>query len=190
MTKTLGLKARAVHNPYLLARVIGTRSPRDGEMFVWTSTAANAWAAIFAALDFLDEGDYNVLIARFGEAITLQEYGARIERSRERVRQIEARALRRLRFFLRPYALGLQDVLSIHIVPDGLLDPAWITVRQAGELTGLSSSHIRFIVESGRVKCLEQRSKRAPIRISRESLKQYVFSPSSHGRKRGLWRGE
>lgn len=190
MTKTtLGLKAQAIHNPRLLARIAGIRTPHPGEEFVWTAMAGEAWAAIFAAMDVIVGREYEVIIARFGEGLTLQECGERFERTRERSRQIEAAALRKLRHLLRPFADDLIAALSIRIIPDGLLDPSWVTVKQAAELTGLTPGHIRFLAR-GRLETRPHPTNKVLVWISRKDLKRYISSSSNHGRKRGVWKGE
>ncbi|MFP4295727.1 MAG: RNA polymerase sigma factor RpoS [Halothiobacillaceae bacterium] len=77
---------------------------------------SDAMAAIEAALDQLDEKQRAVLMQRFGlrghEPATLEEVGKVMNVTRERVRQIQIEALKRLRIMLRREGLSLDTMLS------------------------------------------------------------------------------
>ena len=72
----------AAKNPYLAARIAGgIRDPAPKtEKIVWTDGAGvqHAQLAIFRALSHIPHGLRAVLVARFGENLTLQQYGDRI----------------------------------------------------------------------------------------------------------------
>ncbi|MGC9455986.1 MAG: RNA polymerase sigma factor RpoS [Halothiobacillaceae bacterium] len=76
----------------------------------------DAMAAMEAALDQLDEKQRTVLMQRFGlrgcEPATLEEVGKSMGVTRERVRQIQIDALKRLRLILRRDGLSLDTMLS------------------------------------------------------------------------------
>ncbi len=56
--------------------------------------------ALWAAVDALREPDRTVIRLRYGEGLLLREIGERLDRTTERIRQLEARAVRRLREML------------------------------------------------------------------------------------------
>lgn len=185
MTNGSTYRERALQNPELFYQLVGQpRKPREGEQFNWTEHAARAQKALATAIGMLREEDQDILIARFGEEITLKEYGERLEVTKERARTIESRALRRLRTIIydkMEIASLLCQALEVVYVPGGPLDPAWLTVEEAQEITGLSIEHLRYLCRDGKVEARRLPTDRRFWHISRESLKKYVLEASTTG---------
>ena len=186
----LKAKLKAAYNPLLAARIAGIRLPRPGERLVWVDRDNESHTkfkiAIFGGLSDLPERYRDVIIARFGgEGATLQEIANRIGRTRERIRQMEVQALRRLRHHLdiRGLMTTLREAIQVEPIPGGPLDPDWVSVEEAHLLTGLSKHHLRYLCRKGYIKCQRNPLRRNYLQISRKSLRAYVIGP----RRRGVW---
>jgi len=188
---------QAATNPVLAVRLSGApRFPRPGypEVLEWiTAPALDIWSlqeAVYEAIRSLPERLQDVIMARFAEETTLKDYGERIGRSKERVRQLEAKALRYMRHRLGGETLiALGAATEVVPLPGSALDPDWVDTRQAAELTGYSRPHIRWICRQGYVVCQINPLKRDRYQISKASLKAYVESRPKDGRKKGKWYG-
>lgn len=186
-------KLRAASNAMLAARICGHRGPvNKAEELIWSGDKApDARWAILCALEKLPERSLQVLVARFGDELSLEEYGQRIGRTRERVRQLEARALRQMRVKLRRDEMQtLRDSLKVTPVPGGPFDPEWIGTKMAAHLTELSRDHIRYLCRTNRVMHKEHPFNKTLILISRSSLEAYVQGTAQHGRRKGIWKGD
>lgn len=189
------LQWKAARNPALAARITGAPiMPYPGEE-MWESVPgyfqSQAQAALFAALTLLEDNLRDVIIAIYGEGLSLADYGRRISRSRERARQLEAKALRRLRFWLRNHFVALHASIKVVPIPDGPRDPRWLGTKQAAELTDLTRDHIRYLAQGGKIKSRNHPTKGMRIQIERASLKAYVLHPGCQGRiRKGIWKGD
>jgi len=184
---------QAVSNPRLVARITSMRTPVNRwERLVWADgpCATNARMTILEALGRLPEVSSAVLVARFGEELTLKEYAQRIERSRERVRQLEAKALRQLRGLVRTEVTELRKAIRVRPVPMGPFDPNWLDTKQAAQITGLTRDHIRYLCREHKVISKRYRHNDTLLAIQRRSLKAYVLATAPRGRRRGIWKGE
>lgn len=183
----------AATNPKLAIRLTGGRFydlVPPATMLIWTQDLDKSKAAkvaIHAAIIALPEKLGNVIRARFGEGITLQAYGRRIERSRERVRQMEARALRCMRWVLVDDLTLIHEAVEVVPVPGGACDPDWITTLEAGELTGLTRDHLRHLTREGKVESHRDPRRRNRLLINRSSMKAYMTQGPS---RRGIWKGD
>lgn len=178
----------------LVACIGGVQVPigSSGYQLVWTDATQEQWASevVAKALKTLPERLQLLIQARFEERVTFKAYGQRIGVSRERARQMEAKALRILRGRLRGWQLmALQKAVQVVPVLGGPHDPAWITVRVGSELTELCAAQVRYLCRTGRVVTRPRFHKRAPYRIGRESLKRYVLGVPRRNRRRGIWKG-
>lgn len=183
---------QAVENPTFVAQIARVRIPYNKyEQLIWTEgqCSRDVRLTVLEALGQLTEVDSAVLIARSGEGLTLAQYGERIDRSRERVRQIEAKALRRLRNLLRLEMDELSKALAVVPVPEGPFDPNWVTTKQAAELTDLTMDHVRYLCRERKVVSRRYEHNRNLIAIGRNSLKFYVLGQAKNGRRRGVWKG-
>jgi len=187
---------QAATNPVLAVRLSGApRFPRPGypEVLEWiTAPALDIWSlqeAVYEAIKGLDDRLLDVILARFAQEVTLENYGARIGRTRERVRQLEARALRKLRYALGGGTLiALGAATEVIPLPGSALDPDWVDTRQAVELTGYTRQHLRYLCRKGFVVCQINPLKRDRYQISKASLRAYVEARPSDGRKKGEWK--
>lgn len=193
-TKQDELRQTAANNPELAARITNGPYPYPGEEMYQRIDGYyqfQARQALFEAIGRLKENLYNCIIALYSESISMAEYGRRIKRSRERVRQLEAKALRRLRLHLVTYLVGLRSSFQVVPIPDGPRDPAWIGTRQAARLTNLSMHHIRHLARTGKITSRLHPTLGMRIQVGRQSLKDYVLSQGVKGRRRkGVWRGD
>ena len=185
----------AANNLKLAAWISCTRIPLNSrvERLIWTGLdqAKQARLAILDAILNLNETEQAIILARFGEELSLQACGDRMgNRSRERIRQIEARAIRRLRMILRKDMALLREAVAVVPVPGGPYDPAWITTKQAAELTELTRDHIRYLCREQKISSRRNPFKGGFLQIYRASLKSYVHGQASHGRRRGIWKGD
>lgn len=188
---------QAATNPVLAVRLSGApRFPRPGypEVLDWVKVPAlDLWSlqeAIYQAIKNLSERSRAVILARFAEETTLIVYGERIGRSRERVRQLEIKALRQLRRLLGEDTLiALGAATEIMPLPGSALDPDWVDTRQAEVLTGYTRQHIRWLCRQKYVVCQINPLKRDRYQISRKSLEAYIKSRPGDGRKTGKWYG-
>lgn len=186
------LRMKAACNPFLAVRVGGgSRVPYPGypERLHWTGNKVGACkTGLFRAIILLQPKYRAVILARFGEEVTLQAYGTRIERSRERVRQLEAKAVRIMRGHMAHLMTDLREATVVVPIPGGALDPDWLYTKQASELTGLTTPHIRYLCRTGRVKARKNPLRRNAWQLSRTSLQAYVLDGQGDRRKTGEWR--
>lgn len=183
----------AAANPELAADIGGARIPTGaGYHLRWASDEQRRQSQdlVIMALRQLADPCRDVVGARYGTGLTLAGYGRQINRSRERIRQLQSKALRHLRHLLRSNLAMLRDAVGVVPVPGGPHDPAWMTTWAAHELTTLSLDHLRYLCRTGRVVVQERTWKRQPYRISRASLKQYILGVASDGRSHGIWKGD
>jgi len=189
---------RAATNPTLAVRLAGGPAfPRPGypEVLRWkespTLDIQTLQEGIFYAIQGLPPRLREVIEARFGEEVTLQDYGRRIGRTKERVRQLEAHALRKMHYALRGEALeALRNATEVVAIPGSALDPDWVDTRAAAHLTGYTRDHIRWLCRNKRVRCQINPLKRNRLQISRASLQAYIAAGRGDGRRTGEWRKE
>lgn len=187
---------KAATNPVLAVRLAGGPGyPRPGypEVLVFKKNIPaldifTLQETVYDAIKTLDDRDRAVILARFGEETTLQEYGDRIGRTRERVRQLEARALRVLRSQVQDIIDKLREATEIMAEPGSCLDPDWINTTQAAKITGYSKEHIRHLCRTRRVTCQIHPLKRNQLQISAISLAAYVIEGQGDGRRTGEWK--
>lgn len=180
-------------NPEFVAYVACMPIPlTKWEHLVWKGgpESRNARLTVLAAMASLPEVSSAVLMARFGEKLTLQEYGVRVDLSRERVRQLQVKAIRQLRNKLLKKLGALQAALVLEPIPGGPCDPDWVTTEKGAELTGLTADHIRYLCRSDKVISKRYDHNHNLIAIERESLKAYVLGQTTHGSRRGIWKGD
>lgn len=186
---------QAATNPKLAVCLSGApRFPRPGypESLEWIKAPAlGIWKlqeTVYAAIRELPGRLQDVIRARFGQEMTLENYGRQIGRTKERVRQLEAQALRVLRGKLGGDILfALSAATEVVPLPGSALDPDWVDTRQAHELTGYTRQHVRWLCRQKYVVCQINPLKRDRYQISRESLEAYVKSRPRDGRKTGKW---
>lgn len=194
MNKSTLNKLAAVTNPLLTRVIVGRPFPlsKNHEILVWCpALQLEAQVVVLKAINQLKAVSREVLVARYGEKMTLLEYANRIGRSKERVRQLEAKAFRRLRYHLQDHASLLKSATRITFVPGGALDPAWVTIAQARVHTGYSADHLRYLCSTGRVVSRKHPTDGRFVQILRNSLKDYTLAlQEGRGRPRaGQWRG-
>ncbi len=139
-----------------------------------------------------------VVIYRFGDGLTLHECGLLLGITRERVRQIEAAALRKLRGAVRRRRLEglLREVVVLMPTHETLVreamvqDPNWITVREAVRLTELTEAHICYLVKQAYIHARPHPQRGGVLQVYKPELKVYVLGSASHGRRKGVWHGE
>jgi len=187
---------QAATNPVLAVRLSGApRFPRPGypEVLEWVKAPAlDQWAlqeAVYEAIKGLDDRLLDVILARYAQEMTLEAYGEQIQRTKERVRQLEAKALMRMRRLLGEEVLiALGAATEVVPLPGSALDPDWVDTRQAVELTGYTRQHLRYLCRKGFVVCQINPLKRDRYQISKASLRAYVEARPSDGRKKGEWK--
>lgn len=190
------LQLQASQNPELAKALVGCRLLRTGEELQWTGPdVARVQSALFTAIGELPDRLYDVILARYGGGLSLSDYSKRIDRSRERARQLEAKAIRLMRAYLYRMDLAqtVEESITVAPVPGGPFDPAWVSVKEAAELTDLALDHIRRRAREGYLKARVNEYRRNEIQIQRASLKRYVFGESTGGRgrrRRGIWKGD
>jgi excisionase family DNA binding protein len=179
--------------PDFITRLVNAPCPFPGEeILVWTSSEAEALAQsiVANAIQSMDEPyfkvDHRQIIYRIIAGDNLKQIGG----SKEKGRQLIARALRRLRNRLQVGQMDkLAQAVKVEPIPNGPRDPAWMSVQQAHETTGLSRDHLRWLVRQGKIESRVHPTRRNLIQLKRESLKEYVKSPGEKGRKkRGVWK--
>ena len=187
------LTYQAAINPLLAVRLAGgPRLPHPGypEVLRWkespTLDIPTLQEDIYFAIQGLPPRLREVIEARFGEACTLQEYGDRIGRTKERVRQLEGKALRKMRYALREEAL--RNATEVVPIPGSALDPDWVGTKEAAHLTGYTRDHIRWLCRQKKVICQVNPLKRSYLQISKASLQAYVDTGRGAGRKKGQWK--
>lgn len=187
---------KAATNPVLAVRISGGPGyPRPGypEKLVFKKNlpALDVFTlqeTVYAAIKALDDRYKDVILARFGEKVTLQEYGTRIDRTRERVRQLEARALRMLRLRLLPILSDLRDATEIVVIPGSALDPDWIGTEEAAKRSGYARAHVRYLCRTDRVISQINPLKKNYLQISAMSLAAYIRDGQGDGRRTGQWK--
>jgi hypothetical protein len=188
------LQYTAATNPLMAVRLSsspGYTRPGYPERLVWKDARAiELQVQIYDAIGELTDTDRAVILARYGEETTLQEYGDRIGRTRERVRQLEARAVRKLRFLLRNIIAELREATEIVPVKGGALDPDWLDTEWAAKITGYTASHIRWLCRTEKVTCQVNPLKKNSLQVSKKSLRAYVAAGQALGDRRytGEWR--
>lgn len=172
----------------LVRALVGQSLPREGETLEWVSAEImNATAlTLSAGWGRLKPNERAVLEARFGEGQTYTYIAVKEGITRERVRQIEAKALRKMRRLIVGKQGLIRAATKIVVVPDGPLDPNWLTVKQARYHTGLSEAQLRHLIRTDRVASRLMPGRR--VQIFKGSLRNYVRSPAIRGRKKGIWR--
>lgn len=193
---TKALVYRAATNPLLAVRIVaGPSLPRPGypEVLRWrpAGPALDIWSlqeSIYDDIKKLPKNLQDVILARFAEECTLADYGKRISRSRERVRQLEGKALRILRSKLRRISRELLEATEVVPIPGSALDPDWISVREAAQITGYCREHLRWLCRTGKVACQINPLKRSCLQISKASLRAYIEAGPEDGRRTGRWK--
>lgn len=193
--KANGIVYSAATNPVLAVRLSGgPRFPRPGypETLRWRkqAPALDIWCLqeeVYDVIKGLPDPLKAVIMARFGEQCTLEVYGERIARTRERVRQLEAKALRTMRQRLECLNT-LREATEVVPIPGSSLDPDWVNTKQAVRLTGYSREHIRWLCRNGRIVCQINDFNRKELQISRASLRRYVLAGLNDRRITGQWR--
>lgn len=192
---TNGLVYRAATNPLLAVRIVGgPHLPRPGypEVLRWKQKPGlDIWSLeedIYLVIQGLPVRLKEVVMARFGEECTLADYARRIRRSRERVRQLEGKALRIMRSKLRRVSRELWEATEVVPIPGGALDPDWINTTQAAQITSYCLAHIRWLSRTGRVVSQVNPLKRSSLQISKASLRAYVEASQEDGRRKGKWK--
>lgn len=191
--KNLGYLPQAVNNPHLTRDITtGPLVPSlpEGQRLVWDSRYGPfAKTALQRAIGKLQPELQQAIIAYYGEGLTYAAYGRRINRSRERVRALVAKARRNLRFHAQREMALLKRAIKVEIIPEGPLDPDWIGTEGAARLTGLTRDHIRYLTRSGKVKSRRPLWRPGLIMVNRRSLYEYVTAPAKRGQKKGVWKG-
>lgn len=194
MNKQNELQWIAAKNPALAARITGAPVPYPGEEQYESVSGyfqSQAQEALFAAIGQLKDNLREVIVALYGEGISLAEYGRRIDRSRERARQLEAKALRQFRYRLIIHFVGLHSSVKVVAIPGGPRDPRWLNTGEAARLTELCTEHIRYLARQGKIESRDHPTKGMRIQVGRASLKAYVLGPGLQGRHRkGVWKGD
>ena len=188
-----GLVYKAATNPALAVRLAGGSGyPRPGypEKLVWRDVPdlISLQEALYNAIKQLISVDRDVILARFAEECTLREYGDRINRSRERVRQLESRSLRRMLFHLQGWLDKLREATEVVAEPGSALDPDWIGTKEAAEITSYTRGHICYLCRTGRVVSQVNPLKRNHLQVSQISLAAYIVGGEGDGRRTGEWR--
>lgn len=188
---------KAATNPVLAVRIAGGPGyPQPGYpevlVFKQATPALDIWTlqeAVYTAIKTLDDRYGAIILARFGEQTTLQKYGDRIGRSRERVRQLEAKALRMLRLQLRDNMTALRGATEVVPIPGSALDPDWISTAEATGITGYTRAHVRHLCRTKRVVSQVNPLRQNHLQISKLSLRRYVLSERPGDRRMtGEWR--
>jgi len=138
------------------------------------------------AIATLPERLRDIVAARYGEGLRLDDAGRRIGVSKERARQLEAQALRKLRAMrqVRERIEDLRHCLTRQV-------PAsenWLPTRAAAAKTDLSPSHLKYLGRTGRVRVRDGPRRGATRWFHADSLKEYVTAKPRRGKKKGVWR--
>jgi len=136
------------------------------------------------AIATLPERLRDIVAARYGEGLRLDDAGRRIGVSKERARQLEAQALRKLRA-MRQVRERIEDLR--HCLVRQVPAEDWLTTRAAAAKTGLTTAHLRYLGRTGRVRVKDGPRRGSTRWFDANSLREYVTTRPRRGRKKGVW---
>jgi len=185
----------AATNPLLAVRLVkGPHLPRPGypEVLQWkkATPALDIWCLqedLYRVIQDLPGPLRKVILACYGEGCSFAAYAKRISRSRERARQLEASALRKMRGRL-TCADKLREATEVVPVPGSSLDPDWVNTKEAARLTGYTREHVRWLCRKSKVVCQINPLDRRKLQLSKKSLQAHILAGQGDGRRTGEWR--
>lgn len=169
--------------PKMLDSLIGIGIPGEGQELAWVSEEIEeeAKAIISQALTQIPVDLQKIWVRREnGESFSS------LAANRERARQLYAKAARRLRGKIveADQVKFLHDSIYITYTPNGRFDPAWASIAQAAQITGLSADHLRYLARN---QFVESQKIRGMVYLRKSSLKNWIESEPKRGKKRGQW---
>ncbi len=161
---------------------------RKGETLIWASPEAKSQAGqiIAGAVGRMVEPHrrikYRQIICEMVDGQTVKQIGWG---SQSQGSLLASTALYRLRNALRLKGMDdLAETVKVVPVPGGPYDPAWISIREAHELTDLSRDHLRLLARQEKVVSRIHPTHKGKIQLNRESLKKYIETPGGKGRRK------